>query len=383
MSKMRFTDKYYTTERIVQYNCTYNVVFGERSDGKTTAVLLEQCLEQIKHNPDFQFVYLRRFEDETRETSMNLMIQQNKFLQKKAFDLFGEEILFSHRKGGFYLKDSGKVLGYVLNIQKGHLKKSVPMENVGCILLDEFITSTYYIEDEIQMFFNIVSSIVRHRKNVKIFLCGNTLRSIYTCPYFEAFGIDRKRLKQGFISVVKHKKGACVAVEWCRSMITPDKSESSSMYFGFDDDKTGTLQMITQGTFEAYSYTTQEVDGVFWNVKDRILVPLYVSGLESVFEITYKMNKGFPIFFVRKINTQQGKVKKDIKFNLALDDMTLVHNDGSIVPRFQAIVPLMGQGVVEMLSQLFQCQQAGRCLYDDIDNATEFNEILKEIRSRC
>jgi hypothetical protein len=31
--------KYYTTERIDRENADYNIIFGERSNGKTTAIL--------------------------------------------------------------------------------------------------------------------------------------------------------------------------------------------------------------------------------------------------------------------------------------------------------------------------------------------------------
>ena len=383
MKGIRYTNKHYSPERIVAHGCAYNVIFGERSDGKTTSVLLEECLMKFKINRDHQFLLLRRFDAEIRENSMKMMLQENEYLRKKVNELFDDDIDFSHRKGGFYLVKTGELIGRVLSIQSGHLKKSVPMEKVMTILFDEFITSTYYIDDEVTYFFNILSSIIRHRTNVKVFLCGNTLRSIYTCPYFEAFGIDRRKLKQGYISVIKHQAGAKIAVEWCPTLVTEEKTTSSNIYFGLDNDPTGTIQMITQGSFETYCYTTQEVDGMFWNVKDRLLVPLYVTGLNSVFELSYKTGEtGFPVFFVRKINTQEGKVKKEIEYNLALDDMTLRHNDGQIVPRFQSIVPMMGDGMCRLLDDFHQCQRCGRVLYDDVHHATEFNEIMREIRDR-
>ena len=37
--------KYYTLDKILEYNADYNIIYGERSNGKTTAVDLLNNLE--------------------------------------------------------------------------------------------------------------------------------------------------------------------------------------------------------------------------------------------------------------------------------------------------------------------------------------------------
>ena len=56
------------------------------------------------------------------------------------------------------------------------------------ILFDEFITKGMYLTDEFMAFMNTLSTIIRQRDNVKIFMCGNTVNKFN--PYFEEMGLN-------------------------------------------------------------------------------------------------------------------------------------------------------------------------------------------------
>ena len=62
MSKKKF--KYYSLKNIQRKDATYNVIFGERSNGKTYAVL-KQALENYKKDGS-QFAYVRRWQDDIK-----------------------------------------------------------------------------------------------------------------------------------------------------------------------------------------------------------------------------------------------------------------------------------------------------------------------------
>lgn len=70
--------KYYSLKKILKYNATYNVIFGERSNGKTYAVQ-EYALERfIKYGE--QFAVVRRWQDDftgKRGSSMFNAIVEN------------------------------------------------------------------------------------------------------------------------------------------------------------------------------------------------------------------------------------------------------------------------------------------------------------------
>lgn len=52
--------KFYTLDNILKKDCTYNVIFGERSNGKTYSVLLYGLKEWIKNGGQFEIVRRRK-----------------------------------------------------------------------------------------------------------------------------------------------------------------------------------------------------------------------------------------------------------------------------------------------------------------------------------
>ena len=53
---------YYTTDKIEKKKATYNVIFGERSNGKTFA-LLKKCIKDF-FNDGSQMAYVRRWKED-------------------------------------------------------------------------------------------------------------------------------------------------------------------------------------------------------------------------------------------------------------------------------------------------------------------------------
>ena len=54
--------KYYSLDAIKKKNATYNVIFGERSNGKTYALLQHGVKEWVKNRS--QMAYLRRWKED-------------------------------------------------------------------------------------------------------------------------------------------------------------------------------------------------------------------------------------------------------------------------------------------------------------------------------
>ncbi|WP_459625737.1 phage DNA encapsidation protein, partial [Enterobacter hormaechei] len=54
--------KYYSTKKIDAKNATYNVIFGERSNGKTYALLKKGVLNWVKTKK--QMAYVRRWKED-------------------------------------------------------------------------------------------------------------------------------------------------------------------------------------------------------------------------------------------------------------------------------------------------------------------------------
>ena len=77
---------------------------------------------------------------------------------------------------------------------------------------------------------NSISTIIRQRTNVKIFMLGNTVNKY--CPYFAEMGLNHiDKMEQGTIDLYTYGTSELtVAVEYCKSM---KGSKENNFYFAF------------------------------------------------------------------------------------------------------------------------------------------------------
>lgn len=248
--------RFYSTKKIDRKDATYNVIFGERSNGKTYAMLKKGLESYFKDGS--QMAYVRRWkEDITGRRAQRLYsgINENGEVEKLSK---GEFTGVHYYAGKFYLcnyDDNNKVvykdkdvIGFCFALSDGEHDKSTSFPNVNIICFDEFLTNRLYLQDEFVLFMNTVSTIVRRRENVKIYMLGNTVNKF--CPYFQEMGLTHvQKMEQGKIDVYHYGDSKLkVAVEYCAS---EKSSKESSKYFAFNNPK---LEMITGGSWELAIY---------------------------------------------------------------------------------------------------------------------------------
>ena len=260
------SQKFYSLKKILSKQATYNIVIGERSNGKSYAVLyygLEQFI-----STGGQLAVVRRWrEDITGRRASQMMEGLNdtgavhKLCKKygrykdDGTPLYDGIVYYA---GKWYLcqYDDGKPIynrdtdcfAFAFALSSSEHDKSLSYPKVTTILFDEFLTNTIYLQDEFVLFLNVVSTIVRRRLDVKIFLLGNTVNKY--CPYFTEMGLTNvSKMVQGSIDVYKYgDSGLSVAVEYCSPI---KKSNENNFYFAFNNPK---LQMITNGAWEIAIY---------------------------------------------------------------------------------------------------------------------------------
>lgn len=256
MYKKKHKNKYYNLSRILSKDAQYNVIFGQRSNGKTYS-----CLEYILNNYvnyNKQGAYLRRWDLDIKKKNMDALfasLVKDGVITRLTDGKYNAVYYYSSR---FYLchvdEDNkqddvdGRPFMYVFSLVAWQHDKSVSYPDVTTIFFDEFIDKTYYLTDEFVIFANVISTIVRKRTDVKIFMCGNTINKY--CPYFKEMGLKHiKNMKQDTIDVYAYgNSGLKVAVEYCEYVTINAESE---LYFAFDNPK---LQMITNGVWEIDVY---------------------------------------------------------------------------------------------------------------------------------
>ena len=249
---------YYSTQKIDKKNATYNVIFGERSNGKTYALLLKSLKAYFKDGS--QFAYVRRWkEDITGRRAQRLFsgINDNQEIARLSQGKFagvhywaGKFYLCNYDDNGKVIYGDGDVIGFTFALSDGEHDKSTSFPNITTIIFDEFLTNRLYLVDEFVLFMNTVSTIVRRRENVKIYMLGNTVNKF--CPYFSEMGLDKvQQMEQGTIDVYRYGNSDLkVAVEYCKS-IDDKKDKPSNKYFAFNNPK---LEMITGGAWELSIY---------------------------------------------------------------------------------------------------------------------------------
>ncbi len=255
-------NKYYSLKRILSKNCLYNLIFGERSNGKSYAVLMYILEDYVNSNFKNEGAIIRRYDEDIKPKyalEFFKAIVANGEIHKITKGKYNA-VTYNARK--FYLKyidnenpDNNYVdekpfaTCFALTNEEHYKSNAYPA--IKTILFDEFITRKYYLVNEFIAFQNVLSTIIRDRDDVKIFMCGNTINIIN--PYFSEMGLDHVRMmKEGDIDIYDYGENKnVVAVEYTESMTTKNVNKKSNKYFAFNNPR---LKMITQGKWELDLY---------------------------------------------------------------------------------------------------------------------------------
>ena len=249
--------KYWDIRNILSKHAKYNVVFGERSNGKTYGVLQYALEEYFLHGS--RLGVIRRWEEDFRGKQASTMFDallENGVVNKLSKGRWNSVIYQSHR---WYLckRDvsnpknvtvDDEPFAYAFALSSDEHYKSSSYPRIRTILFDEFLTRGTYLPDEFVKFTSILSTIIRLRDDVIIFMCGNTVNQY--SPYFEEMGLTNiKKMKRGTIDLYSYgESGLTVAVEFSDF---PTKEKKSNVYFAFNNPK---LEMIRSGAWEMDIY---------------------------------------------------------------------------------------------------------------------------------
>lgn len=242
--------KYYQLNNILKENCEYNILLGERSNGKSYAVK-HFCIYDYLKNGNM-FIYLRRYTVESK----NMMVESYFDDVDVPKITKGKYEYISVYRGGIYFAyiDSktdkeirAEQIGMIMSLSISTHYKSMSLLKYKNLIFEEFISKTLYLEDEPNTLQQLVSTIAR-REKIKVFLIGNTISRL--CPYFNEWALQHiPSQKQGTIDVYKmnttqeDENGnpvvVHIAVELCEN-----SGNNSKMFFG------SVSKSITNGSWE-------------------------------------------------------------------------------------------------------------------------------------
>jgi hypothetical protein len=315
--KIKEKMKYYNINKILEKKAQYNIVFGERSNGKTYAVLKHGLENYLKDGK--QLAIVRRWKEDMRGkrgASFFDALVANDEIRKLTNGEWSNVYYYS---GRWYLAKYDEELkkqvtdenpiayGFALSDMEHDKSSSYP--NITTIMFDEFLTRQYYLNDEFVTFMNVISTIVRYRKDVTIFMLGNTVNKY--CPYFKEFGLTHvDKMEKGKIDLYTYGDTELkVAVEYADS---PNKEKPSDLYFAFDNPK---LNMITTGTWEIAIYPHLQ----YKFKSSDILLTYFIkfTGETLQCEVIHVENKLFT--YIHRKTTPIKDEDKDIIYSLEYD----------------------------------------------------------------
>lgn len=239
----------------------YYMAFGERSNGKTYSALSYTLERYAKYGE--QFAYIRRFGEDVKKKNLGTLFSahvENGLVSKLTGSKFSHVDYGSNKfslvnwtediKGNQVLERDSQPCGYAFDLNAMEHHKSTSYPKVTTVIFDEFLSRQGYLTNEFVLFMNTLSTIIRDRSNVKIFMIGNTVNKY--CPYFTEMGLTHvKDQKPGTIDVYTYADtGLSVVVEYCDPM-SKRGGKQSDIYFAFDNPQ---LKMITTGAWEIAIY---------------------------------------------------------------------------------------------------------------------------------
>ena len=202
--------KWYSLDKILQYDAEYYYIIGARSRGKSYAVQKYMIDEYFKHGAEF--VVVKRYKEDLTSRIASTMLSH---LNDYVFHEYRHAIYFY--RGSWYvypveqidderppLKNCKK-MGYAISLTDADRTKGSSLPKVETICFEEVqcLQMNKYLKNEVNLFTNLVSTITRNRVNVKVFMLSNN--NSKTDPYFEALGISLHHLERDTITLIDFK----------------------------------------------------------------------------------------------------------------------------------------------------------------------------------
>lgn len=295
---------YYSYEAIDKIDAAYKMIIGQRSNGKTFGWCRKVLEEYLSTGTPS--AYIRRLDRQIEVKMLGSLFNPHRdWLEEHSKGKWNGFIYRSYR---FYLVryetlQTGEVkkvaqdkipFCHAYAVNTAETSKGADNGAVKYVCFDEFITRINYLNNEFVLFQNLLSSIIRGRTGIQIFMIANTVNRY--CPYFKDMGLSRvANQKQGTIDVYKlGKTNLKIAVEYCSLMDV--SSTKADEYYAFDNPQ---LKMITTGAWEIalYRHAPPELSDY------RIIYTFFIDFDRHIVQGDIHMYKGYPIIFFHEKTT--------------------------------------------------------------------------------
>lgn len=218
---MSIKQVYYNIDNILKENALINLIYGEKSNGKSYQVKHKLAvLHYIKTKK--RFIILRRW-----QADISSVWCEKYFSDVDVPSLTDNEYEFIsvYRKKLFFSKIindkvvRGEQIGYVIALSGEQHYSSASFLDVDMIIFEEFMERGSYLPREPSRLMIFYSTVDRKRGTTKMFLVGNTISRV--CPYLTDWNLldTIRQMKQGEIRKINFQNDettVSIAIEYCR-----------------------------------------------------------------------------------------------------------------------------------------------------------------------
>lgn len=346
--------EFYSLSKIKALGADFNLLYGERSNGKSFAVK-EECFKHFLETGG-EMAIIRRYETEISKAKLERYFADTaKYVEKWSGGRYNEIYIYS---GQIFVAlnvdgkhTNAKRWGYAfaLNLAQSYSSNSFP--DIDHVILEEFISlDGTYLPNELFNFLHILSTIAR-RRNVVAYLIANSISRL--SPYWREYGVDEFILtqEQGTIGLIERETDGGiqrVAVEYCANT-----KSRSRMFVNRRDEM---------------------INGGKWLTKQYPKLPFDISLAESLYTFIVEYNTA--LFMVQYISY-------DGNYCLYVTPKTSpIKPNTRVVSNRSSVDPFYSMGFRPINSKeraIFDLIKNGKVFYCDNMTGTEFNESIKNL----
>lgn len=357
--------KYYRLDNILKLKASYNILLGERSNGKSYAVK-EHAVKRAWKSDEHRFIILRRWDTDIKPSLVEqyfadcpLSVITND--EADGVTVYRGRVYLTKHNAETNKDDKIKHIGYVCALSLEQRYKSASFLDVDCIIFEEFISNTFYLPNEPLTLMNFVSTVAR-RRLISVFMIGNTISRI--CPYFTEWQlVNIPKQAQGTIETYSYTTQETdennnpiivnIAVEFCENL-----SHNSKMFFG------SSAGMITTGAWQSKEMPHLEGN----KLQDYSLLHIVIfkiNGFKFRAEFLLQNDTGICLWFISPKTTE---IKKEDR---VVTDKPVLYNAITTI----GLIPLS-----ENERQAFNYLNEGKVFYSDNLTGTDFENCLHLLR---
>lgn len=346
--------EFYDLTPILQTNSDYNLIYGERSNGKSYAVK-EYAIKRFLENGE-QFVLVRRYDTELKRDKMlsywsDMPIDILSNGEYNEIYIYSGAVLIAYNENG--VRKRSKQIGFLRALNLAQSYSSTQYPKVTTIILEEFIAlDGNYLPNELFLFNHLISTVAR-RRNVKIFMLANTISRI--SPYWREYSVDEvvKTQQQGTICLLDRDTDSDdqqqIAIEYCANT-------------------TGRSKMFARNR----AAMTNEGK---WLINEQPHLPVERERCECLymFVVEYKKN----LYLVEYLSYN------DNYCLYVTPKTTPIKKDTRVISDKSSFDPLYSFGLTPINQKerlIFNLFSNGKVFYCDNQTGTEFAECLKNIK---